>query len=141
MQAQIIYDTFTKKSGIPEESKNKLWWVDIEKIGNIENVKTTNSMERDIKECPTFTKIINWSLIPDEELRDYYVIPQVPFYITKKEGFLEDFIELQEIKINSLKINVSNAEEIDEMGFRINTDYIIQRKKTLEQLKLQYGIK
>ena len=140
MEATIISDTFTKRSEINEESENKLWWIDLEKIEIKDEPKTITKEEKDLKKCPTFTKTINCYLIPEEKLGDYFIMSKLPFYITKRENYLEDFIEL-DIKVSSLKINISNATEIDDMGFRINTDYINQRKRELEQLKLEYGIK
>lgn len=130
--------TFPETSEILKSIPDENYCTVIDYIANLGNKNTTYAHldeEKVIKK--TFRVINNWLILKENNIN--FILLKLNDYYNRKDN--TEMIISNLFSNKKLNINIVDATPKKELGFRLNTAYINERKKELEKLKLEYGIK
>ncbi|MHB8280258.1 MAG: hypothetical protein ACYDIA_21785 [Candidatus Humimicrobiaceae bacterium] len=130
--------TFPVTSEILKSLPDENYCTVVDYIANLGNKNTTYAHldeEKVIKK--TFRVINNWLILKENNIN--FILLKLDDYYNRKNN--TEMIISNLFSNKKLNINIVDATPKKELGFRLNTAYINERKKELEKLKLEYGIK
>lgn len=130
--------TFPVTSEILKSLPDENYCTVVDYIANLGNKNTTYAHLDEGKVIKkTFQVINNWVILKENNIN--FILLKLDDYYNKKNN--TEMIISNLFSNKKLNINIVDATPKKEMGFRLNTVYINERKKELEKLKLEYGIK
>jgi len=141
MPTQLLEkSTFPETSEILKSLPDENYCTVIDHIANLGNKNTTYAHLDEGKVIKkTFQVINNWLILKENNI-NFILLKLDDYYNNNKKNNTEMIISNL---FSNKKLNISTVDAMPkkEMGFRLNTVYINERKKELEKLKLEYGIK